>query len=224
MPALPAEPKNQEAEPRRGPEFAEGERCARQKKRSLEDTGGYGFLGSLNPCSQKGRGRNWELIQRLECVLRGEGGCPLKQRGRGEGPQVMLPCLGAPSCPKDSGHPGQRDHSRGVAVARGRPPGSVGGEGAGVRARPLSPPRSAVRRGGGLRGPLPPGPQAQARLASARPAQRPSLLATLTGPSHGALRAPPARAGAAATAAAAIPGPGAAPHPAPPPAGRPEMT
>lgn len=50
-----------------------------------------------------------------------------------------------------------------------------------------------------------------------------SIQATLTGPSHGAPRAPPAGPGAAATAAAAIPGPGAAPHPAPPPAGRPEM-
>lgn len=75
----------------------------------------------------------------------------------------------------------------------------------------------------GSRGPLPPKLRAQARLASVRPAQRPPLPATLTGPSHGAPRGPPARPGAAATAAAAIPGPGAAPHPAPPQLGRPEM-
>lgn len=53
-----------------------------------------------------------------------------------------------------------------------------------------------------------------------KPARRPPLPATLTRPSHGALRAPPARPGAAAIAAAAIPGPGAAPHPAPPPPSR----
>lgn len=40
---MPAEPRNQEAEPRQRPEFAEDERCARQKDRSLEDTRGYGF-------------------------------------------------------------------------------------------------------------------------------------------------------------------------------------
>lgn len=74
------------------------------------------------------------------------------------------------------------------------------------------------RSGGamGSRGPLPPKLRAQACLASVRPVQRPPRPETLTGPSHGAPWAPPARPGAAATAAAAIPGPGAAPHPAPP--------
>lgn len=75
-------------------------------------------------------------------------------------------------------------------------------------------------RATGLAGPRAPGATSsrdQACLASVRLARRAPLTTTLTGPSHGAPRAPPACPGAAATAAAAIPGPGAAPHPERPP-------
>lgn len=151
----------------------------------------------------------------------------MKQRDRGKAPQAMLPCLGAPSRPEDSDTPARGDRAAGA-------PGPEASFWAGPEKsardsrRGLFRSRSAVlgpRSDGamGSRGPLPPKLRAHARLASVRPAQRPPLLATLTGPSHGAPRAPPARPGAAATAAAAIPGPGAAPHPAPPQLGRPEM-
>ena len=41
-------------------------------------------------------------------------GRPFKQRSKGEAPQALLPCLGAPSRPEDSDSPGRQDTAAGA--------------------------------------------------------------------------------------------------------------
>lgn len=173
-----------------------------------------------NPCSNKGRAGNWEF-----CVER--VGVDPSSRGAGARPRRRCFLVWGPlPAPRTRTLRPAETQSRG---RRGlRPPSGPGqreargGLGAATFAPSVRGSRAPVRRSNGLRGATSSGAPSPGLLGLREVGQRPPLPATLTGPSHGAPRAPLARPGAAATTAAAIPGPGAAPHPAPP-TGRPEM-
>lgn len=117
LPTLPAETRNQKAEPCQRSEFGEGERCARQR-------GGRKILGVLVSCDLAIFATKRIGLEIGNSTFREwgrGGGSTLQAEERGLGSAGDASLFGGPFPPQELGHSGQRGHSRGAAGARGRP-------------------------------------------------------------------------------------------------------